>query len=124
MFFIDRMFLKRHLPTIMIHQTVPPIKIRGIGSKIHDDFEYVIIDIYLPGKIDEKRNMTHIKTEFHLINKLKVNILIDMNVMRSENMILNFEKKIFIISTCQNMKIPIFIQRKSASINRMIRAVI
>ena len=68
--------------------------------------------------------MTHIKAKFHLVNEIKANIFVNMNVMKSKNMILNFDKKIFIIPTCQEIEVVISIERKKARIERTIRAVV
>ena len=124
MSFIDRAFLKRHESMIAIQQTIPPIKIKGIDSKIHDNSEYVMMNIYVPEKMKKKPSIIHIKIELHLINELKTNILVNMNVMKSKNMILNFEKKILIILTCKKMEVLISIQRKNISINRTMRATV
>ena len=48
-------------------------------------------------------------------------MLINMNVMKSERINLNFENKIMIIFTCKNMQIFINFHRKKISINRTVR---
>ena len=123
MFFINRTFLKRHVSTTIIRQTIPSIKIKKIGFKIHDNFEYVIMNVYIFEKMNDNFFITHIKAKLHLMNELKTNIFVKINVKKSKNMILNFEKKIFIIFICKNMEVLISIQRKNASISRTMRTI-
>lgn len=119
---IDRRFLLKCRPTIIIHKTKPAIKMREIGSKIHDSSEYVELDLYIHEKAKNKAAIAHLKAEFHLIDDLKADILIGMDVMRPEDIILNFEERFMTIPTCQNFEAPISIRRKKTPVNRTVRA--
>lgn len=123
MFLIDREFLSKHVSNVLICQLSSSIKIRKIRIKMHDSTEYVVLNLFLSEKIMKEPKITHLTIEFHLMNDLKANVLVEMNVMRLEKMIMNFEKKIITISICENVKISITIQKKGVPINRTVRAV-
>ena len=57
--------------------------------------------------IDDKFIMICVIVEIHLMNDLKINMLIDVNVFKSQKMILNFEHNTLIINNCQKIKIVI-----------------
>ena len=59
--------------------------------------------------------IVHLKTKFHLVNDLKINIFININMINSKNMILNFENNIVTISICKNIEMPVIIQKKRHS---------
>ena len=119
---VDRAFLTKQLFHIVRHKTTSSIKIRGIESAIHDNSEYVILDLYMSGKYQENSATAHFKTEFHIVNDVKTNMLIEMNVMKSERINLDFENKIMIISTCRDIQVSINFHRKEISVNRTVRA--
>ena len=120
---IDKEFLANQQPNHTIHKIISVIKIREIRAKIHDNFEYTVMDLYLSDKTKNELITVRLKIELHVINDFKANVLIEMDVMKSKNMIMNFDKKIFTISICQNMKVPLTIKRKSAPINKTVRVV-
>ena len=119
---VNKEFLIKQLSNILIRRTAQSIKIRSIEVKVHDSFEYVEVDVYITKKITDDSDIEHLKIEFHLIDDFKINVLIEMNIMKLENIIFNFEKKIMVISTCENLEASISIQKKKTSINRTIRA--
>ena len=92
------------------------IKIKNIEIKIHDNSEYVKMDVYIAEKIVESSNIEHLKIEFHLIEDLKANVLIKMNIMKFEKIVFNFERKIMTISICKNLEAPISIQKKKTQL--------
>jgi hypothetical protein len=97
------------------------MNIRGIDDKIHDSFEYALLNFYLSEEFKDNAVLAHFKTEVHLISDLKANVLIEMNIMSSEEMILNFKRKIMIISICDDFETSIFIKRREQSMNRAVR---
>lgn len=40
----------------------------------------------------------------YLINDLKINILINTNIITSQKLCINFNKRVFIINTCQDIE--------------------
>lgn len=121
---VDRIFLIKHLSKAPIYQVTSSIKIKGIGARMHDSSNHVIIDLLLFETIKNDIAIACLTAKFHLINNLKANVLVKINVMSSKDIILDCDKKSMSISTCNNIKVPMSVRKKGASINRSMRAVI
>ena len=107
---------------IIKRKTTFSIKIKNIKIKIHDNFEYVFLNLFFQEKRHGEPAMTHVKKKFHLVNDLKIKMFINMNVMKSERVMLNFDNKIMIVPTCQDMEMPISFHRKNAFVEKIVRA--
>ena len=59
--------------------------------------------------------MTIITPKIHIIEDLKIKMLIDMNILMFKNIIMNLSKKLIIINSYQNIKISLMITTKSIS---------
>ena len=55
--------------------------------------------------LSNKNNITKIKREFHIINDLAIKALININIIKPKNMILDIEKNVIIIDSCKNIQI-------------------
>ena len=121
---IDRTFLIKQLFHIVKHKTIFNIKIKDIKFAIHDNLKYVILDLYMSEKCQKNSATAHFKAKFHIVNEIKANMLIKMNVMKSERINLNFENKMMIISTCRDIQISIDFHRRKTSVNRTVRIAI
>ena len=60
--------------------------------------EFVILNIYILELINDKIEMIKIITEVHLVHNLKVKLLIDINVLDSEDMNISFHNYSLIIN--------------------------
>ncbi len=118
MFLIDREFLEKNVSNVEVKKTEFNLKMREIEFKTHDTFEYCSLDLYFRESFKKKLTITHIRKEFHLMNVLNVNVLIDINVMRLEKCILNFKRKIMIFFVCENTEVLIIIIRTDKFVNR------
>lgn len=119
---IDKNFLKKQFLNMIKHRIIFNIKIKNIDIKMHDNSKYVNVNFYFQKKCRDEIMIVQLKIKFHLIDDLKAQMFIKMNIMNSKQMILNFDNKIMIISTCENIEISISFHRKNASIDRTIRA--
>ncbi len=79
--------------------------------------------MYFREYVDEQTKFAHIRDEFHLVDDLQINVLIDMNIMSSEKCILDFRIKIMIFSACEDIAISIIIMRTDEFVNRSILTV-
>ncbi len=109
MFLIDRKFLTR-LNT-QIERTDAKLEVRDIEFKTHDIFEYCHLDLYFHERFKNELKIAHIREEFHLVNNLDVNMLINIDIIRSEECILNFKIKNMIFSSCNDIEVLITIVR-------------
>ena len=56
--------------------------------------------------------MAVVSCETHIINDLKVKMLINMNILASEDIIINLSKKIAVIDNCGNLEVLLIINIK------------
>ena len=117
---IDRDFIRQQRSNLEIRKAKTTIKIREIDG-VHDNSEYVELDIFISEKIKKSPRIAQLRIELHLIDALKVNVLIETNVLILEEMILIFVKKIFTIFSCDVMKVSIQVERKKEMMNRIVR---
>ena len=87
---IDREWLKRQLPDVKIHKMAVALKVRGIGSSRHKTDEYITEPLYFPAlsKADEGI-IACIRRELHIIDNLRINLLIGNDVLGAEGFVLD-----------------------------------
>ena len=121
MFLIDRKFLTIKCFNISVLIMTLSNNVRKIEIKLHDTFSYVLLNFYVFELTKKFSIMTHFKNEMHLIKDLRINVFIEINIMRSKKMKLNFENNSLTIITCESFKASIQIKKRSGIINRSIR---
>ena len=67
---------------------------------MHDVNEYIRLQMYL----SDKNDIIKIKREFYIIDNLTVKTLIDINIMKSKNIILDIIKNVIIIDLCKDIQ--------------------
>ena len=65
--------------------------------------------------------MTHIRREVHIVNDLRVNLLLDIDTMMSENMTINYFNNQLSMTSCEDFVIVISINLIDSRVNRVIR---
>ena len=84
--------------------------IRDINVNMYNANEYVKLQMYL----SDKNNIIRVKREFYIVDDLVIKALIDINIIKSEDMILDIEKNVIIIDLYKNIQISfIFINHRS-----------
>jgi hypothetical protein len=106
MFLIDREFLEKNVSDKDIKRTQFKLKMRDIEFKIHDTFAYCNLDLYCQKIFEDQQQskLTHITDEFHLVNDLQINVLIEINIMSSKKCILNFKIKTWCFSRARTSR--------------------
>ena len=128
---IDRQWLHVLIFDIVIKQIVDLMTIREIEDREHFNFDYVNVNLYLKDKLKKKTFIVHIKRDVHVVdnlrvkmlidtNNLRVKMLIDTNIMCSEKMIVNLQIRKFIIDNC-NMTTSIICTFIDLKINRIVK---
>lgn len=107
---------------VKICRTIESIKIQNIEKTIHNNFEYVVMNFCIFDTIKKTRLLTHLKAEIYLIENLKVNILLRIDVLISKKKILNFERGKIIIFTCKEFEIDVITIRKFEKIIKLMRS--
>jgi hypothetical protein len=118
MFFVDRKFFTKI--NVDIRRTSFRLEVRDIESKTHDTSKYFVLDLYFHDHSRNESRIAHIRKEFHLVNDLNVNMLIDINILRFEKCIMNFKRKIMIFFVYENTKVSITIIRIDQFVNRSV----
>ena len=96
---------RNHLNTIFhdeIKKTSQFIRVRDIETRKHDNSKYIELNFYIHDKkTDDIFVITHFKKEIHIIDDFKTKMLIDMNIMKSKKIILNFANKRLTMKNCE-----------------------
>jgi hypothetical protein len=91
------------------------INVKEIENILHKCDICLMLDLYLDDVSNESKVREHIHKEFHVIDDLKCKLLMKLNIITSEEMIINLIDKSLLISTCENLVILIRINLKSNS---------
>ena len=84
--------------------------IKDINVNMHNVSEYVKLQMYL----SDKNDIIKIKKEFYIVDDLVIKVLINIDIIKSKNMIFDTEKNVIIIDLCKNIQIFfIFINHRS-----------
>ncbi len=116
-FLTNKQFILKRLFEIHIYLMISSLTIKNIESNIHEIKKYVNFSIYLFSK-DDSNKMTKIRQEMHLIKSLKANMLIDNDILRSKEIIIDVQEKKTIIRNCQNLIIDVKIHQRESFVRR------
>ena len=116
----DKQFILFKISNAKIHIMSILLSIKEVDNKIIQSIEYVVVSVYFKDKYNNKSIIVEVIMKIHLIDDLKVKLLIDVNIINSEDIILNFLKNRLIIESCQNFEIIIKSKTRSNSNTRRI----
>ena len=99
---VDRRFLKSHVPGIIIQKQSLTVNLRGIGSNRHSTDEYVNITFFMKAITPESKwvYLKFIK-EFHVVDNLKANMLVGMDILGSKKAVIDISANRIIFGSCQ-----------------------
>ena len=97
-----RNFMKQQLNDDMkIQKLISSISIRKISDKLIKISDFVLINLYIIDVDFINKFITAvIIAKIHLMNNFDVNMFIDVNVLKSQKMTLNFDNNKLIINSC------------------------
>ena len=96
---IDRKFLLEVFLNIVIKKMSTFITMKGIDVNMHNVNEYVKLQIYLFGKND----IIKVKREFYIVDDFVIKALVDINIIKPKDIILDIEKNVIIIDLYKNI---------------------
>lgn len=98
---MDRDWLTKKLPLQKISTILVLLKVRGIGASKHESRNFVLMMIYIPG-INEKGCEVYasISYELHLVDGLKVNMLVGNDVLCIESFAIKLSTSSTLIHSC------------------------
>jgi hypothetical protein len=92
----------------------------GIRNDLHHINKYIIIFFYIYGKIAESFYLVEIIIEIHVVDVLKLKILITIDVVNIEKIFIDFRNRTFFINTILGFNTNIRIFRKNTKIIKII----
>ena len=99
---------------------ITSLKVRSINSITHETNEFVMIFIYfLDTNKFEKSAFANITRKIHLIDDLKINMLIENDILEFESFIIDVSKKTITINNCEII-IELFIKQRDFFVRRNI----
>ncbi len=93
--------------------------VRDIESNVHEIKKYVNFSIYLSSKNDPT-TLVEIHRELHLVEELKVNMLIENDILKSKEIIIDVQQKTATIRSCENLIIEVKIHQRESFVRRNI----
>ena len=106
-------WIKKHHFNLKIHQMKSSIMIREIETIRYLTNEFIILNIYIFRLINDKIEMIEIIMKVHLVCNLKIKLLIDINVLDSEEMNISFCNCFLIINDKNEWETSIHIHTKN-----------
>ena len=95
------------------------IKVRGIGSNVHVINEWVIINLFILAIVNGKKVITYLRREAYIVDNLKVNVFLGVDILASEKILLNFKDRTVMIDYC-NIKIDVTIISKFTRFRKLL----
>ena len=118
---INKCFFKKFLSNYQIYKTLIFVIMREIDAIQHVSSNYVLLDLWLFDNDFNNLIIIHITREIYLINKLRVNILININIQQSRNITISISKRRFYIDNCVEFIIIINVVDVKKHVDRLIR---
>ena len=107
-----------HFSNTKIEKAFKSILIHSIEINTHNNINYAVLTLLILKKINEESVLVQMQRKFHLIDNLKINMLLRINVLILERIAVNFHQHQLIIEFYQNFITSIAISSKSHLIKR------
>ena len=119
----DRDFIKNELPDAEIRKMATLVEVSGIGIDKHRTDEYIIAPILIPGKIANGSSAIAklAPREIHIVDNLRANILIGMDIMTPEGIDILASKRVVHITSC-GLEAPIEVLSTGPPVRRVVSA--
>ena len=120
---IDRKFFTQLLFNVSVQKLTSFIFVRDVKDKIVKSDEYMFVNMSFDDLLKSKQAIIDvIETEMHFIDDFATNMLLANDVIYSQNIKINFEKRRFTIAKCENFRVSIEIfSRVISHVKRIIR---
>ena len=123
----NRVYVKRTFFIISIRQLIASLSVRSIDNNIHSFNEYVVVDLFMNDHViitEKKTSATNrFSIEIHIVDELKINLLIDNDVLNVQRMSLDLKFQTTILANCHDFKVFIdIIAKKNFDQRRIIRS--
>ena len=121
---IDRKFLTQLLFNVFVQKLTSFISVRNVNDKIVKSNEFMLVNMTFDEVLKSKHAITDvIEVEMHLIDDFAANMLLANDVIYSQNIKINFEKRRLTIVKCENLRVSIeMFSRITSHVKRTIRS--
>lgn len=117
---IDGNFLRRCIPDVKCFKIPTKMTTKNVGNQKHDVIEYVIFQIFIPG---QNTKTDFINREIHIMDGFSIKTLYGIDIMKPENITIDFVTDIMSISVCGSFRIPIIAMTKGFRTNATVYCV-
>ena len=119
----DRSFLRRLIPSFTTKKHDNPITLRGIGSNRHSTVEWTTVSFFLKGETQAgKPVMIKFTRDIHVVDNLKANILIGMDILGPEGVVIDLPHQRVTFTNCNGVSVPVqATARDNVRIRRVVR---
>ncbi len=121
MLIIDRKFLYKQLIIAIIKYTFQSIRVRDIENIYFLLLKYAILKLFVNDSLNNASIRKKLQRQMHIVNNLKINMLIELNILDSQKMHLDYEYKQLILDNCKEMFVSIKVILIKNKINQVIR---
>ena len=121
---IDRKFLTQLLFNVSVQKLASSIFVRDVNDKIVKSDEFMLVDMTFDEVLKSKHaTIDVIEAKMHLIDDFAANMLLANDVIYSQNIKIDFEKRRFTIVKCENFRVSIeMLSRVTSHVKRTIRS--
>ena len=119
----DRKIMQQYFSDSTIKQLSSSISMRNIDNIMHHISDYVVLTLYLDDQlIDKIAIIDKFQIEVHLVDDLKINILIDNDTLIAQQIKLNLAQQTVQLDSCQNLVAFInVLTKQKVEVKRIIR---
>ena len=120
---IDRKFFTQLLFNVSMQKLISFIFVRNVNDKIVKSNEFMFVNMTFDEMFKSKREIIDvIEIEMHFIDDFAINMLLANDVIYSQNIKIDSEKRRFIIIKCENLRVSIdMFSRVISHVKRIIR---
>lgn len=80
--FVDKGFLLAQNPSLRTQiRQLSAIPVTGFGNKTLHSTEYIVLNLFIPGKVENGPALAEVKGEFHLTTGLEANMLLGTDIL-------------------------------------------
>ena len=120
----DRKFLTQLLSNVFVQKLASSISVRDVRDKIVKSDEYMLISMSFDDLLKSERTATDvIEAKMHFIDDFAANMLFANDVIYSQDIKIDSEKRRFTIAKCESLRVSIdVLSRATSHVKRIIRS--
>ena len=120
-FLIDEIYFRQILFAKKFIKMTIFINVRKIKNVFRENDFYLFLNLYLNEIFISSSARKYFRRKVHIVNDLKCKVFLNMNILKTKQMIFNMKNKIMIFFTCKDLVVFIqIISKSNARIRRVI----